>query len=124
MGYELTHEDGKFYIWSTVVDDYISGPLGTPDDVAKYILNFHGGRITARGIEPYTEQEARRIYKIWYDEAVRVRCRPEEGVSIMGTLDITGIKEGREPTLRKYEEPIRMTPKLKELQVRLRKERR
>lgn len=123
MGYELTYEDGKFYIWSTVVDDYISGPLDSPHQVAMFIVNRgREDKLSEVGV-PFRDEKAMQIYKIWVVEAKRVKRSPEEGAQIIGTMDIQGIEGDRKPTLEKYEEPVRMTPKLKELQVRYREER-
>lgn len=117
MGYELTYEDGKFYVWSTVVDDYISGPLDSPHRVAMFIVNKGREKKFSEVGIPIKDKKAMQIYKIWYDEAVKVKVHPEEGLRIVATLG--GLKEG-EPYLVKYEEPVRVTPKLKELQQRQR----
>jgi len=118
MGFELAYEDSKFYVWSTVVDDFVSGPLDSPREVAEFVLNYHGGRFTSEGLVPYTRKQAEEIYKMWYDEAVKVRRNPEEGLRIAASFRL-GPEE--EPTGIIYEEPIRVTPKLQELRKKARK---
>ena len=118
MSYELTYEAGEFYVWSTVVDGYIGGPFATPEEVANFITYRPVGRV------PETESEARRLYKMWHDEAIKVRRHPEEGLQIAATLDLSSLVEGGEPTIRVFEAPVRMTPKLEKLQIKFRKGRR
>jgi len=113
MGYELTYEDGKFYVWSTIVDDYISGPLDSPHRVAMFIVNKGRDERFSEERPPVRDKKAMEIYRIWYDEAERIKRYPEEGLQIVATMG--GFREG-EPYVVKYEEPVRMTPKLKELQ--------
>lgn len=112
MSYELTYEDGNWYVWSTVVDDYISGPLDSPREVAEFILNRHPGEISIEGVVPYTNEKMKKIYDIWCNEALKVRRNPEEGLQIIGSFELTS--EG-ELKGKKFEEPFRMTPKLREL---------
>ena len=117
MGYELTYEDGDWYIWSTVVDEYVSGPLDSPHKVAMFVVNRGRDKRFLEEEVPFSDKKAMEIYRIWYDEAKRVKEYPEEGVRIAATMG--GLGEEK-PYLVKYEEPVRMTPKLKELQRRQR----
>lgn len=110
MSYELTYEDGKWYVWSTVVDDYVSGPLKSPNEVAEFVVEVGKERGNP------TEEKVKEIYREWYREAVKVQRNPEEGAQIVATFRMT--PEGDPEGLVKYPEPIRMTPKLKDLNRR------
>ncbi len=123
MGRDLTYEDGEFWIWSTVVDDYIAGPFRSPQEVGRYFMNEY--------LEVPEEERAYRggyggkwspekVYDQWYREAVKVMKHPEEGVQIVG---LGSFSEGKFE-VHELPESLRMTPKLKELQRKSEEERR
>ena len=115
MGRDITYEDEEFWIWSTVVDEYIAGPFATPHAVGEYFMNEY--------LEIPEEARSRRggyggnwspkkVYNYWKDNAENVMMNPEEGLTLVASLDSSTGK------LTKYSEPVRMTPKLRDLKKR------
>ena len=76
MGYDLIFRDGKWYVWSTVVDDFV-GEADSPREVAQWFQERK--EEDGKGLS----DDARAG---WIVEAERVRDAGESAIHIAGIL--------------------------------------